>query len=416
MRMRTTNRIWQLGLLLGLLILTACGPAPETPIPVTVAFTNAPPFTPTPRSTPVPGGDIRIGLIGSFTGAGAAQGEAIMRGVQMATNEINKGGGVNGRKIALIDRDDKGSPTEGLVILKDLVEKERVVALIGTSNNEVALAQAPFVQQARIVWLTPMASATRLTQEGGDAGFIFRLAPVDEGQVRQITDFVAARYPKFAVIYEDSPNGLLGRDEITRTLLAKNLQPTLPPEPFKPNLPPEEIKLLLGKLKAAGVSAIISWGSGAEMGMLKRLMKEQNFEVALVGGVNFSMTTPALGMDSSIFFPQTFLADSSVPKQLEFVNRYKIEFKTENIGLPGGVAQTYDAMLMLGEALKATQPLDKLDGQRVATRTGLENLVGFNGVLKNYSKPFALPYRDALREQTYIMSTWREGKIVKVEN
>ncbi len=89
---------------------------------------------------------IKIGVIGPFTGGSSSMGVSMRDGVRMATEEINKAGGVLGRQLLLVERDDEAKNERGVQIAQELVNKEKVVAVVGYINTGVALASQRFFQ------------------------------------------------------------------------------------------------------------------------------------------------------------------------------------------------------------------------------------------------------------------------------
>jgi branched-chain amino acid transport system substrate-binding protein len=400
------------------ILLSACDTGVETPVVATLASVNT---TPTPTIAPtvtttagpvVLANDIRIGLMGPFTGPGGAYGLAIKRGAQMAVDEFNKEGGVNGRKVALIERDDKSNPADGLTNVNDLIEKEKVLAVFGTANNQVGLAQAPVVQAAKVPWVIPLASGTAITQEQGNPGYIFRVAMVDRSQSQLVVKFATARYKKIAIIYEDSPFGTEGENDLTDQFQAANITPVLT-ESYKPTGTSDDFKPLIAKLKTAAPDLIVDWGMGAPAANLKRAMKDLNLDWPMVGPWSLSgpdLHNAANGLENGTYVVQTFSIDTTLPNQVDFINRYKQQFKTDQVDYPSGVAQAYDAMRLLCQALKqpgAAESRDKL-------RAALENSGVYEGVIKRYDRPFSNPYHEALTDQDYFLALWRDGKMYRI--
>ena len=89
---------------------------------------------------------IKIGVSGPFTGGSAPMGVSMRDGVRLAVNEINAKGGVLGRKIELVERDDEAKNERGVQVAQELINKEHVVATVGYINTGVALASQRFYQ------------------------------------------------------------------------------------------------------------------------------------------------------------------------------------------------------------------------------------------------------------------------------
>jgi len=91
---------------------------------------------------------IKIGVSGPFTGGSASMGVSMRDGVKLAASEINAAGGVMGRQIELVERDDEAKNELGVQIAQELINKENVVATVGYINTGVALASQRFYQEA----------------------------------------------------------------------------------------------------------------------------------------------------------------------------------------------------------------------------------------------------------------------------
>ena len=88
--------------------------------------------------------EIKIGLVAALTGQSAQSGEAITRGLTIAIDEINAKGGISGRKVVLIRRDDESSPPKGVAAARELISNEKVAALFGGIDTPVSLAIVPY--------------------------------------------------------------------------------------------------------------------------------------------------------------------------------------------------------------------------------------------------------------------------------
>jgi branched-chain amino acid transport system substrate-binding protein len=106
-------------------------------------------------------GPIRIGVIAEQS---AIAGTGIANGAQMAADEINAAGGVNGRKIELVIYDDKSSSTDAVRAFQRAVSDDHVVAVVGSYISEVALALQPWASRLKVPYITPGASSTEITR------------------------------------------------------------------------------------------------------------------------------------------------------------------------------------------------------------------------------------------------------------
>ena len=119
---------------------------------------------------------IKIGVAGPFTGGSSSMGVSMRDGVRLATEEINKSGGVLGRQLQLIERDDEAKNERGVQIAQELINKEKVTATVGYINTGVALASQRFFQEAKIPVMNNVATGSVITTQFKDQpeNYIFR--------------------------------------------------------------------------------------------------------------------------------------------------------------------------------------------------------------------------------------------------
>jgi branched-chain amino acid transport system substrate-binding protein len=105
--------------------------------------------------------EIIIGEYGSLTGTTATFGISTKNGIDMAIDEVNQAGGVLGRKVRVIVEDDQGKPEEAQTVVTKLINKDRVIAVLGEVASSRSLAAAPVCQQNRIPMISPSSTKDR---------------------------------------------------------------------------------------------------------------------------------------------------------------------------------------------------------------------------------------------------------------
>jgi branched-chain amino acid transport system substrate-binding protein len=128
----------------------------------------------------------RVGAIVSRSGAASSYGEQVARGFDLAVEQLNASGGVGGRRLELLYRDDSTNPEIGLAAVRELVEHERMAIVLGAVSSTVTLRLAPYCERQRVVLISPTASASQLT-EAGD--YVFRTYPSDVLEGASMADF-----------------------------------------------------------------------------------------------------------------------------------------------------------------------------------------------------------------------------------
>ena len=129
---------------------------------------------------------MRIGAIVSRSGAAVEYGERVSRGFDLAVDEINAEGGVDGRRLELVYRDDSTNADMGLYAARDLVEQERIGVVLGPVSSTVMLRVAPFCERQRVLLLSPSASAPQISEAGE---YVFRTYPSDVLEGASMAEF-----------------------------------------------------------------------------------------------------------------------------------------------------------------------------------------------------------------------------------
>ena len=117
---------------------------------------------------------IKVGEINSYTGPAAVFTVSYRKGFEMAVDEINNAGGVLGRPLQVLFRDDTFSPAEGVRQAKELIDNEKVDVLAGTFFSPVALAVANVATQSKMFFLAAEPLTDKLTWQQGSR-YVFRI-------------------------------------------------------------------------------------------------------------------------------------------------------------------------------------------------------------------------------------------------
>lgn len=135
---------------------------------------------------------VKIGVAGPMTGDQARNGEELWLGARLAAKEWNEKGGLLGKPIELIQRDDQAIETEGQKVANDLVNEE-VCAVIGHYNSGVTLPASLVYAKRGIVMITPAATNPSVTEKPHEAGYdtVFRVCGRDDVQCATAAEFVA---------------------------------------------------------------------------------------------------------------------------------------------------------------------------------------------------------------------------------
>lgn len=148
----------------------------------------------------------KVGYIAPFTGDGAHYGETVKSGADLAVEDINAAGGINGKKMQLLYEDDQLQPNLGLNALNKLIDKDKCPIIIGAFSSGVTLAIAPVAEKRQVVLLSPTATNDKI-KDAGD--YIFRVCPSDavQGAVHARLAHDRLKAKRVAILFENSGYG-----------------------------------------------------------------------------------------------------------------------------------------------------------------------------------------------------------------
>jgi branched-chain amino acid transport system substrate-binding protein len=360
--------------------------------------------------------DIKIGVSGPFTGGSSSMGVSMRDGVRLAIEEINKKGGVLGRKLVAVERDDEAKNERGVQIAQELINKEKVVATVGFINTGVALASERFYEEAKIPVMNNVATGSVLTKQflppEFPENYIFRNAAHDSIQAPMIVEeaVVRRKFTKVAILADSTNYGQLGKDDLTKALAAKNITPVAV-EKF--NIKDVDMTAQLLKAKEAGAEVILTYGIGPELAQIANGMTKLGWKVPMIGSWTLSMSSyidNAGPGGEGARMPQTFIQEPNTPKRKAFIDAYLKEFKPKNnrIDSPVSAAQAYDSVLLLAAAIKQA---GSTDGKQI--KDALENLQDkVEGVVTNYNKPFNKEEHEAITPNIPVFGEVKGARVV----
>jgi branched-chain amino acid transport system substrate-binding protein len=359
---------------------------------------------------------IKIGVSGPFTGGSAPMGVSMRDGVRLAASEINAKGGVMGRKIELVERDDEAKNERGVQVAQELINKERVVATVGYINTGVALASQRFYQQAKIPVLNNVATGSIVTKQFADQpeNYIFRNSANDTIQSSMIGDEVVRRGFKKPAILADSTNyGQLGRADLEKVLEKKTLKPVAVE---KYNIGDVDMTAQLLRAKQAGADVVLTYGIGPELAQIANGMQKLGWKVPIIGSwtlamANFVDNAGANGNGARM--PQTFIQNPDTPKRKAFIDAYIKAYNPPGGRMPSAVsaAQGYDSIYLLAAAIEQAK---STEGPKIAA--ALEDLkTPVEGVVATYNKPYSKADHEAINFDNTKFGEVQNGRVVPVK-
>ena len=321
---------------------------------------------------------IRIGAIFSITGPASFLGEPERNTAKMLEEDLNKAGGLLGRKVEVIVYDDESDATKAVTAVDRLIKRDRVLAVIGPSTSGSTLAIVPKIEEAKIPLLS-CAAARKITEPVKP--WVFKVAASDLLAVKKIfRDLARQNRSKIAILTASDAYGAGGREDI------KDLAPQMglsivADEVFGPK--DTDMTAQLTRIKGTATQAVVVWGTNPGPAVIARNRMQLKIALPLYmsSGVASKKFIELAGPENAegILLPagRLIVADQLPEKHpqksllLNYIKSYEAKFH-QPVSTFGGHA--WDAMTLaaqaLGEAKTAEAP---------ALRDALEKVKGFVG-------------------------------------
>ncbi|MBD8875816.1 ABC transporter substrate-binding protein [Roseibium polysiphoniae] len=359
---------------------------------------------------------VKIGLVAALSGQSAKSGQAITRGLTIAIDEINAKGGVLGKPIELVSRDDESNPGKGLVAARELVQREGVAALIGGLDTPVSFAIVPFANQAKVPFVGPWAAGTGITKNGAEENYIFRVSAVDEYVDEAITEYLVANHAvkKPGMILINNPWGESNEKGLTKALEKRGME-TAGIEKFESN--DVDVVPQLTRLKENGADSLFVVANVAPTAQVIKSLDRMGWDVPLAShwGPSGGRFTELAGKSGEkLHFIQTYLfveGDAKGEAMFAKLQEAYPEIKTMADVTPAtGIANAYDAMLLLAAAIEKA---GSTEGP--AIRQAMYEIENIEGLIKTYTDPFSPEDQDAIGPEDYLFAHFVEGQIIPVK-
>ena len=322
------------------------------------------------------GGEIVVGYYGDLTGRTASFGQSTRNGVEMAVDEINKAGGIMGRKVRVIVEDDQGEPNKAATVVSKLVNQDKVHAVLGEVASSNSLAAAPKAQEAKVPMISPSSTNPNVTQVGD---FIFRVCFIDPFQGDVMAKFAAKnlKATKAAILYDfnsDYSRGL--REFFTRSFKASGGQIVAEQSYTQGD---RDFSGQLTQIRAANPDVIYVPGYYGEVGVIANQTKQLGIKAPLLGGDGWdSPQLWQLGGASlnGDYISNHYSVDDPMPAVQKFVADYKERFKLSPDAL---AALGYDSMRVLADAITRAGGTDSTKLRDAIA--GTKNFPGITGTI-----------------------------------
>ncbi len=349
------------------------------------------------------GSAIYIGLAGPFSDP---VGVPMRLAAQLAVEELNASGGVNGRPLAIIERDDLADPDSAVGVAVALYHSD-AVAVIGHLYSGTTLASAPVYNGGRnpVVQLSPSSSSPEVTYAGD---FTFRVCPSDlaHGAALARWAYSGLKLTRAAVLYLNNEYGRGIRQTFVQEFgrLRGEVVETDPYLGDRPAVAPYLERLAREKR----ASFLLVAGNRSEAEEILRLSRQVGLDIPLLGGDALEGIENAGALAEGVYQSAAYLPDFKSPTNQRFVAAYRRKFPSARLPNNAGAA-TYDAVYLLRDVLA------RAGTDRRAVRDALAAVgttaPAFEGVIGT----IAFDRHGDVPNQTVVIGVVRDGQVQAVE-
>lgn len=304
-------------------------------------------------------GPIKVGYYGDLSGRTSNFGQSTKKGVEMAADEINKAGGVNGRQVQILSEDDEGRPEKAATVVTKQIDQDKVAVLIGEVASGNTLAAAPKAQAAHIPMISPSSTNPAVTQVGD---YIFRVCFIDPFQGEVMAKFAAntLKAKKAAIMLDFNSPYSRGLTEFFEAAFTKLGGQIVNKQSYTQG--DRDYKGQLTAIRSAAPDVIYVPGYYGEVGVIAKQAKQLDIKAPLLGGDGWDATQLwDLGGDAlnGDFISNHYSVDDPSPAIQKFVSEYKARYGETPDAL---AALGYDAMRVFADAAKRA---GTTDGQKL---------------------------------------------------
>ena len=320
------------------------------------------------------GKTFKLGYDLELSGGVAAYGNAGKNGANLAVDEINKAGGINGKQITVISKDNKSDNAEAATVVSNLINNDKVNAVIGSMTSGAVKSMTPNVTKGAVPLVTPAGTDDTLTVTNGKVNdYIFRSTFQDSYQGKVLANYTTneLKAKKVVLYYDNSSDYAKG--------IAKSFEKTYTGKivdkvSFQSG--DKDFQATLSKIKSEDFDAIVIPGYYNETGLITKQARELGIEQPILGGDGFAdptfITLAGDAAATNVYYVSGYSAKALANETTtKFIAAYQAKYKSEPSMFD---ALAYDAVYMVKQAAEDTKAKTSVD-----VKDGLAKLKGFKG-------------------------------------
>lgn len=314
---------------------------------------------------------VKIGGIFPLSGQVAVYGVECKNGVDLAIEEINATGGINGKPIVLVSEDDEGNPDKTVNAFKKLSTKDGVKIVIGSLTSGCTQAITTLSQASKVVQIAPAATAPAITDAGD---FIFRACFIDPFQGTVGGKFAAETLGKkrAAILYDIGNDYSVGLADNFKIAFTKAGGSIVSEESYATN--DKDFNAQLTKIKNANPDVVYLPDYYGTVALIAKQLRAQGINVPMVGADGWDGLTSNAG-DEVLggYYSNHYAVDSTEPAVKKFVESFRAKYNKD----PNSFAALgYDCVYLIRDAIVAAGAEDSIAVRDALAKTNGDYVTG----------------------------------------
>ncbi|MBQ5645432.1 MAG: ABC transporter substrate-binding protein [Treponema sp.] len=314
---------------------------------------------------------VKIGGIFPLSGQVAVYGVECKNGVDLAIEEINAAGGINGKPVVLVSEDDEGNPDKTVNAFKKLSTKDGVKVVIGSLTSGCTQAITTLSQASKVVQIAPAATAPAITDAGD---FIFRACFIDPFQGTVGGKFAAETLGKkrAAILYDIGNDYSVGLADNFKIAFTKAGGSIVSEESYATN--DKDFNAQLTKIKNANPDVVYLPDYYGTVALIAKQLRAQGINVPMVGADGWDGLTSNAG-DEVLggYYSNHYAVDSTEPAVKKFVESFRAKYNKD----PNSFAALgYDCVYLIRDAIVAAGAEDSIVVRDALAKTDGDYVTG----------------------------------------
>jgi branched-chain amino acid transport system substrate-binding protein len=354
---------------------------------------------------------IKVGALLAVTGPASLLGAPEARTLEMRVQDLNARGGIGGRPIQLVIKDTGSSPEKAVSFARQLIEEEKVVAIIGPSTSGETMAVKALAEEGKTPLLSAAAAEAIVNPV---APHVFKVAPKDSFAVEVIFQRMKKMgITRIGLLSSNTGFGKGGKEQVEKLALQHGIT-LLVNEVYDKNA--TDLTAEVTKLKAAGVQAVLNWSIEPAQSIVVKNVRQLGLTIPIFqshGFANLQYAKAAGSAAEGVIFPASriVVADQlpATDPQKPVVEAYRKAYEArygEEVSTFGGHA--WDAFGILVQAIGEVGP----DRQKI--RAAVEQMKGFVGTAGTFN--FSPTDHNGLDIGAFELCTVKNGRFVPLGN